>query len=95
MAGLSTHILDTAKGGPAAGVRVELFELLDDQRRLICDTVTNEDGRTDTPLLSADQMQSGTFEIHFHIGSYFTGDTMAENQFFCHFCCNSVLRNTF
>jgi hydroxyisourate hydrolase len=80
MAGLSTHILDTAKGGPAAGVRVELFELLDDQRRLICDTVTNEDGRTDTPLLSADQMQSGTFEIHFHIGSYFTGDTMAENQ---------------
>lgn len=80
MAGLSTHILDTAKGSPAAGVRVELFELVDDQRRLICDAVTNDDGRTDTPLLNADQMRPGTFEILFHIGSYFIGDTMADNQ---------------
>lgn len=80
MAGLSTHILDTAKGGPAAGVRVELFELMDDQRRLICDAVTNDDGRTDKPLLSADQMRSGTFEIHFHVGSYFTSNTAEENK---------------
>jgi hydroxyisourate hydrolase len=79
MAGLSTHILDTAKGGPAAGVRVELFELVDDQHRFICDAVTNDDGRTDKSLMSADQMRSGTFEILFHIGSYFT-DTAADGN---------------
>ena len=80
MAGLSTHILDTAKGGPAAGVRVELFEIVGEKRRLVCDAVTNDDGRTDTPLLNADQMRSGTFEILFHIGSYFTSRTSEKNK---------------
>ena len=72
MAGLSTHVLDTAQGGPAAGVRVELFELVDGERRLVCDTATNDDGRTDAPLLGAEQMRAGVFEILFHIGAYFS-----------------------
>lgn len=71
MAGLSTHVLDTAQGGPAAGVRIELFELVEDDRRLVCEAVTNIDGRTDAPLLSADHMRAGIFEILFHIGAYF------------------------
>ncbi len=71
MAGLSTHILDTAKGGPAAGVRIELFEIAGSKRKLICETVTNDDGRTDAPLLGADQTHAGVFEILFHIGAYF------------------------
>ena len=43
MAGLSTHVLDTAQGVPAAGIRIELVELLDDERRLVCDAITNDD----------------------------------------------------
>ncbi|NNE85777.1 MAG: hydroxyisourate hydrolase [Alphaproteobacteria bacterium] len=80
MAGLSTHILDTAKGGPAAGVRVELFEIVGEKRSLVCDAVTNDDGRTDTPLLNTDQMRPGTFEILFHIGEYFTTAASEENK---------------
>ena len=77
MAGLSTHVLDTAQGGPAAGVRIELFELVEGDRPLICDAVTNIDGRTNAPLLSADQMRVGVFEILFHIGAYFADPSAA------------------
>ena len=71
MAGLSTHVLDSAHGGPAVGVRILLFELANSERRQICDMTTNDDGRTDDPLLSADEIRSGVFEIVFDIGAYF------------------------
>lgn len=77
MAGLSTHVLDTAQGCPAAGVRIELFELVEGERRLVCDAATNADGRTDTPLLNADQMRPGVFEIVFHVGAYFASHSAA------------------
>lgn len=77
MAGLSTHVLDTAQGGPAAGVRIELFEIVDGERQSVCETVTNNEGRTDTPLLSGDQMRAGVFEILFHVGAYFAGQSAA------------------
>ncbi len=80
MAGLSTHVLDTAHGCPAVGIRIELFEILDDARRLVCDAMTNDDGRTDTPLFSPDQMRSGTFEILFHVGPYFSSRSPAALQ---------------
>ena len=83
MAGLSTHVLDTAQGVPAAGIRIELVELLDDERRVVCDAITNDDGRTDTPLLGAAQMRSGVFEILFHVGAYFaSGSATAAKQDF-------------
>lgn len=78
MAGLSTHVLDTAQGCPAAGVRIELFELVEGERRLVCDAATNADGRTDIPLLNADQMRAGVFEILFHVGKYFDSHLAAS-----------------
>lgn len=78
MAGLSTHVLDTAKGGPAAGVRIELFELVEGERRLVCDAATNADGRTDAPLVSSDKMRVGVFEILFHVGPYFASHSGSE-----------------
>ena len=80
MAGLSTHVLDTARGCPAGGVIIELFEFVGDQRRIVCDAVTNNDGRTDSPLLGPDQMRPGIFEILFHVGAYFASGSPAAPQ---------------
>ncbi len=83
MAGLSTHVLDTVRGGPATGVPIELFEIVDGERRLVGSTVTNNDGRTDAPLLSDDQMRASVFEIVFHMGAFFADKTAtAPNQGF-------------
>lgn len=70
MGKLTTHILDTAHGKPAAGVAVRLFSIGSERILLKSDT-TNSDGRLDTPLLEADTMAKGTFEIEFDIGEYF------------------------
>jgi hydroxyisourate hydrolase len=58
MGRLSTHVLDTISGTPAAGVRIELYGLAGD-------------GRTDRPLLAAGELRSGAYELLFHIGEYF------------------------
>jgi 5-hydroxyisourate hydrolase len=72
LAGLTTHILDVTIGRPAEGVRVELYESVEPlQRKLIADVVTNADGRTDKPLISAEQARAGRFELIFHAGDYF------------------------
>jgi 5-hydroxyisourate hydrolase len=72
LAGLTTHILDVTIGRPAEGVRVELYELAEpSQRKLIADVATNADGRTDKPLISAEQARAGRFELIFHAGDYF------------------------
>jgi 5-hydroxyisourate hydrolase len=72
LAGVTTHVLDVSRGQPAAGVRVELYELAGgSDRELIADVVTNADGRTDKPLMSADQAHAGQFELIFHAGDYF------------------------
>ena len=72
MAGLTTHVLDTTAGRPAAGVRIELYEIADDgARRPLREAVTNADGRTDAPLIPAGEARAGRFELVFHIGAYF------------------------
>ena len=69
LAGLTTHVLDVTSGGPAPGVRIELFEVGDDgARRLVVTTATNADGRTDAPLIAAAAARVGKFEIDFHAG---------------------------
>ncbi len=74
MAGLTTHVLDVTRGRPAHGVRVELYEFGSSaERKLVVDIVTNADGRTDKPLVSADQARSGQFELISHVGDYFRG----------------------
>ena len=70
---LTTHILDTARGVPAANVKIELFRLAKHGRDLLIETATNSDGRTDEPILAAGKMSSGTYELTFHMGDYFAG----------------------
>lgn len=74
MGRLSTHVLDTVNGRPAAGVRLTLDRLAPDaSRRRITETTTNADGRTDQPLLAGDALEPGTYELSFAIGAYFRG----------------------
>ena len=71
MAGrLTTHVLDTAHGRPAAGVSIELWRL-DPERRLVARAVTNQDGRTNGPLLEGDAFHPGAYELLFHVGAHF------------------------
>jgi len=69
MSGLTTHVLDTARGCPARGMMIELWSI--DQARMIKKSPTNFDGRTDSPLLNAEEMLTGTYEIVFCVGDYF------------------------
>jgi 5-hydroxyisourate hydrolase len=71
MARLSTHVLDIRAGRPAAGVAIRLFRLEGEARRLLVETRTNADGRTDQPLLASEAGQPGAYELEFAIGDYF------------------------
>ena len=71
MSVLTTHILDTTHGVPAAGVRIELFKYSGGVRTKLREATTNADGRTDAPLLSADQCVANIYELLFHVGDYF------------------------
>jgi len=68
---LSTHVLDTHSGRPAAGVRIELYEIGASATALLAEAVTNADGRTDAPLLSGAPLRIGHYELRFHVGEYF------------------------
>lgn len=68
---LSTHVLDTAHGCPASGMKIELWSLEGEERTLVTTAKTNVDGRTESPLLSADEMVAGHYEIIFFVGDYF------------------------
>jgi 5-hydroxyisourate hydrolase len=70
MGRLSTHVLDTMRGKPAAGVRIELFAL-STERRLVGEATTNADGRTDEQLLTGEAFHTGIYELLFHVGDYF------------------------
>src|SRR5215469_250758 len=68
---LSTHVLDTAKGRPAAGLKIQLWRIEAKERRLLKEAVTNQDGRTETPLLSGEELKPGLYELLFQVGPYF------------------------
>lgn len=71
MAGyLTTHVLDTARGCPAAGLKIELFRIDGDNRALLKTLTTNDDGRTDEQILPAEQFETGVYELVFHAGAY-------------------------
>jgi 5-hydroxyisourate hydrolase len=72
LAKLSTHVLDTAHGCPAAGMKIELWSLAGDERELITTAKTNSDGRMESPLLAAEEMKTGQYEIIFFVGDYFS-----------------------
>lgn len=68
MARLTTHVLDTARGVPAGGMRIDLYGL-DGTRSLLKSVSTNGNGRTDEPVLPA--AAPGAYELVFHVGDYF------------------------
>lgn len=69
MSSLSTHVLDTMRGRPAARMKIELRSI--DRDLLLKSVTTNEDGRTDAPLLSGDELMAGNYELLFYVGDYF------------------------
>jgi 5-hydroxyisourate hydrolase len=74
MAGrLTTHVLDTVHGRPAAGLAIELYRIdpETDSRERLTAVRTNGEGRTEGPLLSGDALQSGIYELVFDVGDYF------------------------
>ncbi len=66
MARISTHVLDTAKGRPAAGIPVDLRFA----GEVIASTITNADGRTDAPVLATEHIEPGAYELVFHVSDY-------------------------
>lgn len=80
---LTTHVLDTARGVPAQGVAIELYRLEGTTRVLLGERVTNADGRTDAPILPAEEFRTGQYELVFHAGAYLraTGQASAEPLF--------------
>lgn len=69
--GLTTHMLDVVNGRPAAGVRIDFSALDGDAYRLIRTVHTNEDGRNAEPLLTAETIKVGQYQLVFHIAEYF------------------------
>lgn len=80
---LTTHVLDTARGKPAAGVRITLYRIGGQGHVRIADTVTNGDGRTDAPMLAGDRLTAGRYELVFAAGDYLraTGQAAGEVLF--------------
>jgi 5-hydroxyisourate hydrolase len=74
---LSTHVLDTSQGRPAAGLAIELWRSEAGQTAQLLKRVeTNADGRTSEPLLSGEAFRAGTFELRFQVGAYFRKTTL-------------------
>ncbi|MEN9761989.1 MAG: hypothetical protein RI906_1815 [Pseudomonadota bacterium] len=82
MGRLSTHVLDTANGKPAAGVTLHLYRL-GDSRAYLLTTVTNADGRCSAPLLEGPALTAGVYELVFEMADYFSrqGTTQPDPPF--------------
>ena len=81
--GLSTHVLDTARGCPAEGIRIVLYRVSGNSHRKIAEAVTNADGRTDAPLLDGKAFKAGNYELIFFTGEYLdsTSGDLPEPKF--------------
>jgi 5-hydroxyisourate hydrolase len=76
MGKLTTHVLDTAKGVPAAGLRIELWH----KGKKLREALTNADGRVDGALLEGDRFVTGDYELLFHAGAYLKRGEMTLKQ---------------
>ena len=83
MGKLTTHVLDTAHGCPAAGMRVRLYRLGSAGAEPLADIVLNADGRADGPLLAGDAFVRGRYRLVFEVADYFRrrGTALAEPAF--------------
>lgn len=77
---LSTHVLDTVTGKPAAGVKVVLKEIGASATAILKETLTNHDGRTDEPLMGQAPLRVGRYQIDFHAGAYFSGGSFTVSD---------------
>ncbi len=68
---LTTHVLDTARGCPAGGLKIALYKTTMNNRSLVREMVTNSDGRTNSPILPEEEFTLGEYELIFHAGDYF------------------------
>ena len=81
MAGkLLTHVLDTARGTPAAGLAITLYKISGMSHRKIAEAVTNADGRTDAPILPAGRFAPGSYELVFAAGDYLRATGQAGDE---------------
>lgn len=83
MGRLTTHVLDTSRGCPGTGIRIDVFRIHGDERVYLGEAVTNADGRCDAPLLEGDSFSCGEYELVFHAGDYLRGQGVlaAEPRF--------------
>ncbi|MCV3270264.1 hydroxyisourate hydrolase [Roseobacter sinensis] len=77
---LTTHVLDTARGCPAAGVVITLYRITQNGPLKLAETVTNADGRTDAPILDKARFETGTYELVFEAGPYLTASGVAPEH---------------
>lgn len=77
---LTTHVLDTARGVPAAGVGIAIYRVSGEAREKIAETVTNADGRTDAPILPKEAFATGTYELVFFAGDYLRATGQAGDE---------------
>ena len=83
MGKLTTHVLDTANGCPAAGMHVALWRLDGATAEPVKTLALNSDGRADAPLLDGDTMRPGRYRLVFSVAPYFAarGETLPEPPF--------------
>lgn len=81
MAGyLTTHVLDTARGAPAAGLKIDLDRITDAGRERLASLVTNDDGRTDQQILPEAEFAPGVYELTFHAGAWLKAAGLAGDE---------------
>ncbi|MGN7762644.1 hydroxyisourate hydrolase [Paenibacillus sp. 22594] len=78
---LTTHVLDLSRGMPAAGMKLQLWSLVEGSGELLREATTNHDGRLDAPLLEGVELVPGCYELLFLAGDYFR-DSGQEGVFF-------------
>ena len=82
MAGISTHVLDNLTGAPGVGMRIDFSVFEAGRWKLLKTLVTNADGRTDHPVLSAAEARIGEYELAFHIGDFYAARKLAPEALF-------------
>ncbi|MVO15996.1 hydroxyisourate hydrolase [Parasedimentitalea huanghaiensis] len=77
---LTTHVLDTARGCPAEGLKITLYRIKGETRSKLAETVTNDDGRTNSPILPQDDFTTGTYELVFEAGDYLRASGQSKDD---------------
>ena len=79
---LTTHVLDTSKGRPARGLHISLYGIAGSGPVLLNQMVTNEDGRTDSPILGQADFRTGQYELIFAAGDYLRAHNISDDILF-------------